>query len=120
MDLNSARHPQGKRGTFTAAQVSSIRAILADLDDVVQWGGDWTGTPDEMHFEIRKSVSEAEVRQVALRLITAPPRTITVKRGDGWWQTARRAGVPMADLLAANGATVARVLHPGDVLKVSA
>ena len=125
IDLNATRHPQFKRGTFTPAQVREIRAILTELDDVVQWGGDWGSRVDEMHFEIRGSASERKVRDVAERLANGTPsrtaqRTITVKAGDGWWQTARRAGVPMADLLAANGATVATMLHPGDVLKVSA
>lgn len=52
VDFNAAAHPNGARGTFTAAQVTAIRRILADCGNVLYWGGDFTGTPDEMHFEI--------------------------------------------------------------------
>ena len=124
LDLNAKKHPQGRRGTFTPAQVRELRAILAEVDNVIQWGGDWTRVPDEMHLEIRGSVPEQRVRDVAARLAARPttspaPRTITVQAGDGWWQTARRAGVTMSALLATNNADVTRVLDPGDVLKVA-
>lgn len=52
IDLNAPRHPLGKVGTFSAAQVRAIRAILAALGGVVRWGGDYPGRKDEMHFEI--------------------------------------------------------------------
>lgn len=116
IDLNSRKHEQGKRGTFTSTQVREIREILKEVDDVVQWGGDWN-YPDEMHFEIRRSVSEQKVREVAARL-TETPHTVTVKAGDGWWQTARKAGVSMEDLLEANNATLERVLNPEEKLAI--
>lgn len=46
------------------------------------------------------------------------PYTTTVRRGDSWYRVASRFGVRAADLAAANGATFARVLHPGDELVV--
>lgn len=52
IDVNAPRHPNGRRGTFTPAQVAQIRGILDECGGVVQWGGDFRGTPDEMHFEI--------------------------------------------------------------------
>lgn len=52
IDLNWSRHPQGRHGTFSAAQVSQIRRILAECKGVVRWGGDYSGRPDEMHFEV--------------------------------------------------------------------
>jgi hypothetical protein len=52
VDLNAPRHPLGQAGTFTSAQVEEIHRILAEVDDVVRWGGDYTGRIDEMHFEI--------------------------------------------------------------------
>ena len=52
IDLNAPAHPLGKRGTFTTAQAATIRSILADLDGAIRWGGDYSGRPDEMHFEI--------------------------------------------------------------------
>lgn len=65
-DYNATRHPNGKRGTFTKAQVAEIRRILAEAKNVVRWGGDFTGTPDEMHFEIDDDA--AAVAQVAALL----------------------------------------------------
>lgn len=62
-DGNATRHPNGKRGTFSVAQIAMIRTILRELQGVLRWGGDFTGTPDEMHFEIRGS--EAAARAVA-------------------------------------------------------
>lgn len=66
IDLNAPRHPNGKRGTFTAAQVAEIKAILLEVGRVVRWGGEFTGTPDEMHFEI--VASPATVAMIAGRL----------------------------------------------------
>lgn len=52
IDYNAPNHPNGARGTFTNEQVATIRDILAEVGGAVQWGGDYTGTADEMHFEI--------------------------------------------------------------------
>lgn len=73
-DFNATRHPNGKRGTFTPAQVSEIHQILAEVDNVVGWGGDFEGTPDEMHFEIRgtKAAVAAAARKVK-DMVTPPP-----------------------------------------------
>lgn len=66
VDINATRHVLGERGTFTEAQTTEIRAILAEVDNVVRWGGDYRGRADEMHFEINASVEE--VTRVAERL----------------------------------------------------
>lgn len=63
IDYNATRHPNGKRGTFNAEQTATIRRILTEVRGVVYWGGDFTGTKDEMHFEI--SAPAAKVREVA-------------------------------------------------------
>lgn len=52
IDLNAPRHPLGKRGTFSSAQVARIREILRECDGVIRWGGDYSSRADEMHFEI--------------------------------------------------------------------
>lgn len=70
IDLNAPSHPMGKAGTFSAAKAKAIRAILADCDGVVRWGGDYSGRKDEMHFEIIKSA--AEVAKVAAKLSGKP------------------------------------------------
>ncbi len=66
VDINATRHSLGARDTFTAEQSAEIRRILAEVDNVVRWGGDYTGRRDEMHFEIVGS--QAEVARVAERL----------------------------------------------------
>ena len=70
IDLDAPSHPLGKAGTFTSAQVASIRAILAELGGVVRWGGDYSGRKDEMHFEVVGS--QAQVAAVAARLHGVP------------------------------------------------
>lgn len=52
VDYNAPLHPNGASGTFTAEQRATIYDILAEVQGGVQWGGDYTGTIDEMHFEI--------------------------------------------------------------------
>lgn len=82
IDFNATRHPNNKSGTFTAAQVAEIRKILAEVGGVVQWGGDFTGTKDEMHFEIKGNA--AQVAAVAARLRTpVPPVTPLPTNGSG-------------------------------------
>ena len=52
IDYNAPNHPNGAYGTFTSGQIREIRAILAECQGAVYWGGDYSGTPDDMHFEI--------------------------------------------------------------------
>jgi hypothetical protein len=66
VDINATRHALGASGTFTPAQVAEIHRILAEVDGVVRWGGDYTGRRDEMHFEIIGS--QEQVARVAERL----------------------------------------------------
>lgn len=83
IDYNATRHPNGKRGTFSASQVAEIRKILREVNNVVRWGGDFTGTPDEMHFEINANF--AKVREAARKVRTGS-RSVTktvVQRGEG-------------------------------------
>lgn len=71
-DWDAPKHPNGRKNTFTPAQVAEIRAILKEVDGVVAWGGDFTGTKDEMHWEI--CGTPAQVAKVAQRLNgTYPP-----------------------------------------------
>lgn len=43
-------------------------------------------------------------------------QTYTVAAGESWFQIAQRVGVPAAELLQANDATVDSTIYPGDVL----
>lgn len=77
IDINAPRHPNGKRGTVSPAQAREIRAICAEVDNVIRWGESFA---DEMHLEICKS--PAEVARVAKRIRSgdAPaPSTTTSK-----------------------------------------
>jgi uncharacterized protein YoxC len=69
VDMNATRHVLGARDTFTPQQSTEIRTILGEVDNVVRWGGDYTGRRDEMHFEIIGS--QEEVARVAERLRNA-------------------------------------------------
>lgn len=52
-DANATLHPNGKWGTVTARQAATIRDLCkAKYRGLIRWGGDFTGTPDEMHHEI--------------------------------------------------------------------
>lgn len=67
LDLNSNLHPDGKRGTFTTAEVSAIRAWLAERPHW-RWGGDWRGGDvDEMHVEYVGTPADAEAETRLLR-----------------------------------------------------
>jgi hypothetical protein len=63
IDYNATRHPNGvpTAATFTQAQIDEIHKILAEVNGAVRWGGDYSGTPDAMHFEINVSPSELDV-----------------------------------------------------------
>lgn len=67
VDLNSAQHPYGKTGTFTASELSTIRDLLDDFDGVLRWGGDYRYTKDEMHFEINKPYADVQLLAAVLR-----------------------------------------------------
>lgn len=66
IDYNAPRHPMGTRNTYSASDRAKIHAILDDLDGVVRWGGDYSGRPDDMHFEI--NASAAATARVADRI----------------------------------------------------
>lgn len=67
-DYNATRHPNGvpTYKTFTADQIREVHKILAEVDHAVRWGGDYSGTPDAMHFEI--NTTPAGLRPIADRL----------------------------------------------------
>lgn len=46
-------------------------------------------------------------------------KTYKVKSGDSWWSIANAYNLNMYTLASLNGTTIKRVLHPGDVLKIS-
>lgn len=52
----------------------------------------------------------------ATPVTSCPSATYTVDRDDSWYAIAARAGVATSALLAANGASITRTIHPDDVL----
>lgn len=106
IDLNAPRHPLGRRGTFSLRQATAIRRILADLDGVVRWGGNYSGRPDEMHFEI--NADAAAVRRAAQKVskpVTSYRPFPTAERIAWNMKVGSRDGVDDAlDALAASGA----------------
>lgn len=90
IDINADKHPMGKAGTFTAAQVKRIQQILSFCGGVVRWGGNYTGRKDEMHFEINASADA--VKRLATKIRVAggvpslppppPSNTHIVQKGD--------------------------------------
>lgn len=79
IDLNAPKHPNGSRGTFTAAQVKTIRAILAECSGVLRWGGDFHGTPDEMHVEVNANAAAVKKAADHIRAITTKPAPAPAK-----------------------------------------
>jgi hypothetical protein len=73
LDCNAPRHPLGKAGTFSAAQVRTIHAILGVCEGTVRWGGDYSGRKDEMHFEINRGPGNPAIARVARKLGGNPP-----------------------------------------------
>lgn len=89
MDLNSARHPLGARGTFTSAQVAAARRVLARFTyggvRLYRWGYDYTGRRDEMHVELVASRPVALAAVAALQKPPAKPKPPAYPLPAGHW-----------------------------------
>lgn len=79
-DLNASKHPSGVPGTFTVGQRVQIRTRLEVAYPALKWGGDFTTTVDEMHFELKTDRAGAQDNAEALmdtsrgrRLLEANP-----------------------------------------------
>jgi peptidoglycan hydrolase-like protein with peptidoglycan-binding domain len=80
-DFNWDKHPMGASGTFTVAQVTTIRNILRYLEGVVRWGGDYSTRKDEMHFEI--NTGAAGVARIAQKIKSENSTTTPLLSVDG-------------------------------------
>lgn len=68
IDLNADKHPMGQAAakSFSAGQIMECRAIVKAAGGVLRWGGDYSGRPDSMHWEI--NASAAAVKALAAKL----------------------------------------------------
>jgi hypothetical protein len=68
IDYNAPKHPNGvaTAKTFTPAQIADVHHILAEVDNLVRWGGDYQHTVDSMHFEI--NATPAAISALASKL----------------------------------------------------
>ncbi|MER5356899.1 hypothetical protein [Streptomyces sp. NPDC002785] len=57
-------YPVGVKGGLYPQELVVVRDILAELDGVIAWGGDF-GTPKESHFEIAYKPGHPKVKGVA-------------------------------------------------------
>jgi hypothetical protein len=96
MDLNSTKHPLGVRNTFTPAQTAKIRAELKNYEGCIRWGGDYTGRPDEMHFEIVKDVATCD--RVLAKLNKAPADVTPPEEDDMPFTDAQIRALVQAEL----------------------
>lgn len=106
IDCNAPNHPLGVRGTFSAAQVRQIHAILNEVGNVIRWGGDYSGRVDEMHFEV--NASAAAVESVARRLQANGPVTSPYSPAV----PTKRKAIEMIERQIAAGANYFRIVCP--------
>jgi hypothetical protein len=66
IDLNSSKHPLGKRNTFTASQRDVLDELCAKYK--IKGGYTFIKRADDMHFEMACSPSEATAHIKALKL----------------------------------------------------
>ncbi|MFF0160186.1 hypothetical protein ACFYRY_22025 [Streptomyces sp. NPDC005263] len=69
IDIREPSYPLGARAGFYPQELVVIRDVLAELDGVVAWGGDFP-VPKESHFEIALKPGHPKVKNIA-RKITA-------------------------------------------------
>lgn len=93
VDLNAPLHPNGvpTDNVFTQAQQITINRILDEIKcechgyRVLRWGGDYTGTPDAMHFEI--NLTQQCVISAANKLKEGPDMAMD-QEDRTWFKTA--------------------------------
>ena len=64
IDLNAAKHPLGQVGTLEIGKVPMLRALAHKYG--LNWGGDYKGRKDEMHYEI--SINAVKVAALITQL----------------------------------------------------
>jgi murein DD-endopeptidase MepM/ murein hydrolase activator NlpD len=124
----------------TAAPVGQTTSTCADSGlaaHLVAEGDTWFGIAEGARVSVRSLVETNEASQDQVihpgDVVCLPPGatpssscspsnapTYTVTSGDTWWDISARAGVSLSKLLATNGTTAERTIHPGDTVCLSA
>ena len=67
IDLNWQSFPMFRR-KMSSKQVAACRAIVAECEGLVRWGGDYRPTRvDQMHFEVAPKVTAAQIAEFVKR-----------------------------------------------------
>lgn len=85
IDLNADQHPMGVAAskTFSAKEIAACRAIVKACDGAVRWGGDYSGRPDSMHWEVVGSKAATAALAKKIRAAVAPqPQEDDVELSD--------------------------------------
>lgn len=75
IDYNAPAHPLGVTGTWSAREKDAINKILADMNDIIRWGENYTGRKDGMHFEINKNYAAVAAVALKIKLRRMPDQT---------------------------------------------
>ncbi|MER5433736.1 hypothetical protein [Streptomyces sp. NPDC002588] len=67
LEIRPLAYPLNARGGFYPHELTVIRDVLAELDGVVAWGGDFT-VPKESHLEIALAPGHPKVKGVARKI----------------------------------------------------
>ncbi|MEU6341692.1 hypothetical protein ABZ883_12190 [Streptomyces sp. NPDC046977] len=67
LEIRPLAYPLNARGGFYPRELTVVRDILAELDGVVAWGGDFP-VPKESHFEIALAPGHPKVKGVARKI----------------------------------------------------
>ena len=110
-DYNAPYHPNGGAQYEGWDDVAGVRAILAEVDGVIRWGADYTGTKDSMHFEV--NCDPAELARVADRLRQEDDVTLTPAEIDDV------ANAVVKKLMGTAVPEFGDPAHPGQPVKVS-
>jgi hypothetical protein len=60
VDLNSIKHPLGRKNTFTGAQEIILKDLVKKYG--LRWGGSYKSRPDEMHYEVIETPAQVKLR----------------------------------------------------------
>lgn len=75
-DVNADAHPMGTPAsrTMSPAKIAACRAIVKASRGTLRWGGDYSGRPDPMHWEVDASPAEvhAFVKTLGAKLSYSP------------------------------------------------